>query len=140
MTSLLITICLTLAVLLGSAGVSWAADYQTGLTAYRSGDYATALREWTPLAEQGTANAQYNLGVMYAQGSGVLQDIGGAHMWLNIAAANGLSAAVGERDRLAKKLSGEQLEKANERAKRCMDSDYKDCDAKAKSWWQKLKD
>ena len=92
------------------------------------------------MASSGAAAAQYHLGVMLARGSGVLQDIGGAHMWLNIAAANGFSDAVGERDALAKKLSGEQLEKANDRAKRCMDADYKDCDAKAKSWWQKLKD
>ena len=59
------TLCLTLAVLLGSAGVSWSADLQKGLTAAQSGDYATALREWTPLAKQGNANAQSNLGVMY---------------------------------------------------------------------------
>jgi len=52
------TICLTLAVLLGSVGVSWSADFQKGLTAYDSGDYATALREWTPLAEQGYADDQ----------------------------------------------------------------------------------
>jgi hypothetical protein len=61
-------------------------------------------------------------------------------MWFHIAAANGFSDAVGERDALAKKLSCEQLEKANDRAKRCMDSDYKDCDTKAKSCWQKLMD
>ena len=71
---------------------------------------------------------------------GVTQDSVDALMWLNIAAANGFSDAVGERDALAKKLSCEKLEKANDRAKRCMASDYKDCDAKAKSWWQKLTD
>ena len=49
-------LCLTIAVLLGSYGISESADYQKGLTAYQSGDYATALREWTPLAEQGNAN------------------------------------------------------------------------------------
>ena len=92
------------------------------------------------MASSGAAAAQYHLGVMLARGSGVLQDIGSAHMWLNIAAANGFSDAIGERDALAKKLSGEQLEKANNRAKRCMDADYKDCDAEVKSWWQKLKD
>ena len=32
-------------------GVSWGADFQKGLTAYQRGDYATALREWTPLAK-----------------------------------------------------------------------------------------
>jgi TPR repeat protein len=54
--------------LLGSAGVSWSADYQKGYAASQSGDFATALREWTPLAEQGDAGAQFNLGLMYAKG------------------------------------------------------------------------
>jgi hypothetical protein len=58
MRNLTATICLTLAVLLGSAGMSWSADSQKGLTAYDSGDYATALREWKPLAKQGYASAQ----------------------------------------------------------------------------------
>jgi hypothetical protein len=57
MKNLTATICLTIAVLLGSAGMSWNADWDQGLTAYKSGDYATALREWTPLAEQGNAGA-----------------------------------------------------------------------------------
>jgi len=47
------TIYLTIALLLGSAGMSWGADFQKGLAAYESGNYATALREWAPLAEQG---------------------------------------------------------------------------------------
>ena len=62
MTNLAATICLTLAVLLGSAGVSWGSDFQKGAAAFQSGDYATALREWTPLAEQGYASVQHNLG------------------------------------------------------------------------------
>ena len=64
MKKLTATLCLTIAVLLGSAGVSWSADYQKGLTAAQSGDFATALREWTPLADKGNADAQYNLGLM----------------------------------------------------------------------------
>ena len=36
---------------------SWGADFQRGLDAYESGDYATAFKEWTPLAEQGYASA-----------------------------------------------------------------------------------
>ena len=66
------TICLTLALLLGSAGLSWGADFKKGLAAYDSGDYATALREWTPLAEQGHADAQFYLGVMYSKVSVVI--------------------------------------------------------------------
>ena len=33
-------------------------DFQKGLTAAQSGDFATALREWTPFAKQGDADAQ----------------------------------------------------------------------------------
>ncbi len=60
------TICLTLTLLLGSVGTSWGADFDKGVDAYKSGDFATALREWRPLAEQGHADAQYSLGLMYA--------------------------------------------------------------------------
>jgi hypothetical protein len=53
MRNLTATVCLMIAVFLGSAGMSWGADYEKGLTAAVSGDFATALREWTPLAKQG---------------------------------------------------------------------------------------
>jgi hypothetical protein len=52
MRDLTATICLAVALLLGSAGVSWSQDFQKGVAAYESGDYATALREWKPLAKQ----------------------------------------------------------------------------------------
>ena len=59
-----ITLLTTLAVLLGSAGVSWSADFNKGYDAYKKGDYKTALREFKPLAEQEHALAQTNLGLM----------------------------------------------------------------------------
>ena len=93
MRRLLPILCLTLAVLLGSAGMSWSADFQKGYTAYQSGDYATALREWTPLAEQGDVDAQYNLGWMYAKGKGVPQDDKTAVKWYRLAAKQGLADA-----------------------------------------------
>jgi len=37
--------------------ISAHADYQAGVDAYDQGDYATALKEWQPLAEQGDAFA-----------------------------------------------------------------------------------
>jgi hypothetical protein len=58
------TICLTLAVLLGSLVTGCGSDFDKGLAAYKSGDFATALGEWRPLAEQGDAVAQLNLGMM----------------------------------------------------------------------------
>ncbi len=66
-----------------------AQNFDTGLAAWRSGDYATALREWTPLAEQGHADAQSNLGVMYAAGEGVPQDYVEAVRWYRLAAEQG---------------------------------------------------
>ena len=44
------------------ASPAFSADFQKGLTAYQSGDYATALREWRPLAEQGDEIAQTSVG------------------------------------------------------------------------------
>ena len=81
MKNLTLTICLTLAVLLGSTGTSWGADFNKGVDAARSGDYATALRDWQPLAEQGDVGALFVLGWMYHDGDGVPQDYKTAVMW-----------------------------------------------------------
>jgi uncharacterized protein len=62
MKNLTATICLTISLLFGCTGVCKSADFQKGLTAYQSGDYATALREWRPLAEQGDEIAQTSVG------------------------------------------------------------------------------
>ena len=72
--------------------------------------------------------AQSNLGVMYENGKGVLQDTIAAHMWFNIAAVNGDAEAGKVRDKVAKVLSLADIVKAQARAKRCMASGYKDCD------------
>ena len=74
MTRITKILCLIFTVVIGSAGISASADFQKGLTAARNGDFATAFREWTPLAEQGSARAQYNLGLICQKGDGVSQD------------------------------------------------------------------
>ena len=79
---------LTIAILLGLSAPAWA-GFAEGVAAYERGDYATALREWRPLAEQGNALAQYNLGVMYDNGRGVPQDYAEAMKWYRKAAAQG---------------------------------------------------
>jgi TPR repeat protein len=88
-------LCLTLAVLLGSVGASASADIQKGAAAYNTGDYATALREWIPLAKQGDVVAQYILGQMYRKGKGVLKDYETASMWYSLAAEQGYASAQG---------------------------------------------
>lgn len=70
------------------AAPAWA-DFKAGADAYQRGDYATALREWQPLAKQGQALAQYNLGLLYANGQGVSKDDAQAQQWYEKAAAQG---------------------------------------------------
>jgi TPR repeat protein len=67
-----------------------AQDFAVGFEAYEAGDFATALREWIPLAEQGDALAQYNLGQMYRNGSGVPQDYAEAAKLYRPAAESGV--------------------------------------------------
>ena len=103
------------------------ADFQKDLTAYESGDYATTLRSWKPLAEQGDADAQYNLGVMYATGKGVKQDNIYAHMWWNIAASQENKDAIENRDIVAQEMTPSQLETAQRLARECVRKKYKRC-------------
>ena len=67
---------------------AWA-DYQAGMDANNRGDYATALREWQPLAEQGDARAQFDLALLYENGDGVPRDYAKARQWYEKSAAQG---------------------------------------------------
>ena len=87
-----VTMLLALVVVLVAAP-AWAADSEAGWQSYDRGDYATALKECRPLAEQGDANAQFNLGVMYDMGQGVPQDDTEAVRWYRLAAEQGHAIA-----------------------------------------------
>ena len=79
------------AVLLVVAGATVAAadSYENAIFAYQRGDYALAAQLLRPLAEQGNATAQFNLGVLYAKGQGVPQDYQEALKWYRKAADQG---------------------------------------------------
>ncbi|MDB4214078.1 sel1 repeat family protein, partial [Octadecabacter sp.] len=91
-----------------------AQDHQRGVDAYNAGDYATALREWLPLANQGHAYAQYNVGLLYdpiriyetsnilgdglalgmgVEDMGITKSFGEARTWYRLAAAQGYALA-----------------------------------------------
>jgi TPR repeat protein len=72
----------------GALGSAWA-DWDDGVAAYAAGDYAMARRRWFPQAEQGDAKAQYNLGVIFANGKGVPKNEGEAIKWYSKAAEQG---------------------------------------------------
>ncbi len=71
---------------LSFAAIVEAADFTTGLAAYNKGDYTTAANEWRPLADQGVAAAQFNLGLLYYDGHGVPLDFAQAAEWFTKAA------------------------------------------------------
>jgi TPR repeat protein len=69
------------------------ADLAAGQLALKNGDYATALKEFLPLAKLGNAVAQSTLGFMYDRGLGVPQDEKEAAQWFRLAAEQGDAAA-----------------------------------------------
>ena len=92
MKRLLTILCIPAALLLLGAAEASGADpsLQYGYEAIKAGNYAAALRELRPLAEQGVGGAQHNLGYMYHQGKGVLQDYAQARKWWLKAADQGI--------------------------------------------------
>ncbi len=72
---------------------SYSADLNKGTTAAQNGDFATAFKEWKPLAKEGDALAQYNLGLLYKKGDGVLQDYEEAVRWFQLSAKQGYAKA-----------------------------------------------
>ena len=107
--------------ILGLTAPAWG-DWDEGVAAYQRGDYATALREWRPLAEQGNAASQALLGGMYGLGRGVPQDYVQAHVWINLAVSNlppGMNRdrAVKSRDLLAKSMTPAQISEAQKLAR-----------------------
>ena len=69
------------------------AGFVDGMISYIREDYATALNEWLPLAEQGHADAQFGLGTLYENGQGVPQDYAQAAGWYRKAAEQGYQGA-----------------------------------------------
>jgi len=79
------------------------------------------VRLYRLAADQGLAEAQYNLGNMYGDGRGVPQDDVQAHMWSNLAASRmtgeDRERAVENRDRAADQLTPAALNEAQRLAR-----------------------
>ncbi|MEM7196504.1 MAG: SPOR domain-containing protein [Pseudomonadota bacterium] len=63
--------------------------YQRGVEAYEQGEYELAANIWLIEAYEGSADAQFNLGVMFIEGKGVEQDRDEAVFWFTKAARLG---------------------------------------------------
>ena len=87
----------------------------------------TALKWYRLSAEHGNAHAQNNLGGMYTNGFGVIQDYVRAHMWFNITASRGDKDAIENRDIVANRMTPSDISKAQDLARECVKKNYKGC-------------
>ena len=97
------------AVLVSVWSVPALADYLSGVAAYERGQYEAARKALEPLARDGDGNAQYYLGLMYAEGRGVGQNDALALEWLTCASEG--SASFGKKHK-AGRLSASLAESA----------------------------
>jgi TPR repeat protein len=92
-----------------------------GSLAYISCSYGVACPDavrWLRAgAEQGNAGCQSLLGRMYERGYGLPQDYVLAHLWLNLAAANGDETYKRDRDSVAKNMTASQIAEAQKLAR-----------------------
>jgi TPR repeat protein len=106
MKKLFTILCLIVAVLHGSSGMSWGADpymfdqmgedktlFFNYMKHYQAGEYEEGIRILKPLVEKGYAAAQFQLGWMHHKGQGVTQDITTAKELYRLAAEQGLANA-----------------------------------------------
>ena len=77
-------------------------------------DPAEAAKWYRLAAEQGFARAQHNLGLMYANGTGVPQDDVLAYAWLNLAVEQGNELASENKDKLRTRMTANQMARAQD--------------------------
>ena len=77
-------------------------------------DPAKAAKWYRLAAEQGFARAQHNLGLMYANGTGVPQDDVLAYAWLNLAVEQGNELASENKDKLRTRMTANQMARAQD--------------------------
>lgn len=86
-----VIICVSLLYLLPSSVLLAATS--AAMQAYLNGDYAQAASLWTSKANEGQAQAQYNLALLYQTGTGVNPDRNLSRYWFAMAARQGLAPA-----------------------------------------------
>jgi len=77
----------------------------------------TEFKETRLAAEQGDADAQYNLGVMYQKGKGVVQDYVVAHMYFNVAGFGGEQSAMQQIALIEEDMTPSQIVEAQKLAR-----------------------
>ena len=76
-------------------------------------DDKAAVKWYRRAAEQGYADAQFNLGVMCHTGDALPKDYVAAYAWYSLAAFDGDEIGAESRDEVAKQMTPEQIAEAN---------------------------
>jgi TPR repeat protein len=88
-TRTLVGTVLTLALVFCLAAAAWADDVSDGDAAFHNGEYSKAVKLLLPLARQGDAVAQRDVGLMYFGGDGLARDSREAVKWFSLSASQG---------------------------------------------------
>lgn len=94
-----------------------AQSYSQGLACYEQNDFSCAYRHWAPLAERGMARAQYRLGSLYTEGTGVPRDMVEGYKWFALAARKGDRQAAEAMQSVAEIMTRDQVDEALDRAR-----------------------
>jgi TPR repeat protein len=119
---------LILAVQMWGAVCAFAGPWEDGMAAYSRGDYVPAVRVFRALAEQGNAEAERLLGVMYRKGQGVKRSSQRAFVWFTRAAGRGNAKAKAELREVSQTMAPQELARAKAMADACEASDYRNCE------------
>jgi localization factor PodJL len=75
----------------------------------KGANYKSASEWFRKAADRGVADSQFNLGILYARGIGVEQNLAESYKWFSLAAAQGDADSVHKRDDIAKRLDAQSL-------------------------------
>lgn len=90
-------------------------------------DDVRLAEQFRQTCEGGNVSACANLGLMYGNGQGVIQDYVRAHALFNIAAAQGSEHARSNRDIIARDMTPQQIADAQALARRCTETSVAEC-------------
>ena len=116
---------------LAQSDMGWRYSYGRGVPK----DEREGVKWFRKAAEQGDSSSQHFLGARYEMGWGfwgISKDFIRAHMWYSVAVAGMSGSAkkmvMKDRDHVASRMTAEQIEKAQEMARRCQETKFKECD------------
>lgn len=100
--TILLSVCLVALLLNISHAV---ADDGLGAQAFKNGDYQKAYDIWLKAAENGVADAQFNIAVMLENGQGIPRDLFSALKWYELAARQNYPHASQMSDKVQAKIT-----------------------------------